>query len=79
MGACPRSRQWLYGYCRGLIWNGHQTHRVLFVNIDLGLQDGHGGALLHSFTHTRPEVGPCEVGALVLQRTPAMNRGTASG
>lgn len=77
--AHPGSRLRLDGPCRAWIWNWQQTHRVLFVNIDLRLQDGHGRALLHSFTHTRPEVGPCEVGALMLQRTPAMNRGTARG
>lgn len=70
-----RALQTLWGW----IWNGHQTHRVLFVDVDLRLQDGHGRALLHSFAHTRPEVGPCEVGALVLQGTPATNRGTARG
>lgn len=75
----PGSRLRLNGPCRAWIWNWQQTHRVLFVNIDLRLQDGHGRALLHSFTHTRPEVGPCEVGALMLQRTSATNRGTARG
>lgn len=66
----PESRQGLNRRCRGLIGYWHQTHRVLFVNIDLRLQDGHGGVLLHSFTHTHSEVGPCEAGALMLQRTP---------
>lgn len=57
----------------------HPTHRVLFVDINLGLQDGHGRALPHSFACTRPEAGPCEVRALVLQRTPATDRGSICG
>lgn len=78
-GYPPREQAGPHGHCRGWNWNWHQTHRVLFVNVDLRLQDGHGRALLHSLAHTRPEVGPCDVGALVLQRTPATNRGTAHG